>query len=246
MFGDVVRPSVRLGSRSWYTVSLSIAAHVAIAAIVIVVPLMATDVLPTPSAALASFVAPPPPPVPPPPPAAQSPTQKQMTVAPVNQALAPVQPPDQIREESPLPSVPLTTPGVSEGFPTGVPGGTGTVTPIPPLPPPPAAPEPVRPGGKVKHPTKTKDVRPVYPTIAQSNRVEGRVIIEAIIGVDGRVRDARVLRSIPLLDRAALDAVMQWQFTPTLLNGVPVPVIMTVTVNFTLQQPDPFEALAGG
>ena len=84
-------------------------------------------------------------------------------------------------------------------------------------------------------PTKTKNVQPVYPPIAQSARVQGVVIIEATIGADGRVKDAKVLRSIPLLDQAALDAVKQWQFTPTLLNGVPVPVIMTVTVNFTLQ-----------
>ena len=59
--------------------------------------------------------------------------------------------------------------------------------------------------------------------------------IEATIGPDGAVKDAKVLRSIPLLDQAALDAVRQWVFTPTLLNGVPVPVIMTVTVQFTLQ-----------
>ena len=94
---------------------------------------------------------------------------------------------------------------------------------------------PVRVGGNIKTPTKTKDVKPVYPPIAQSARVQGVVIIEATIGPDGRVKDAKVLRSIPLLDQAALDAVKQWQFTPTLLNGVPVPVIMTVTVNFTLQ-----------
>jgi protein TonB len=78
-------------------------------------------------------------------------------------------------------------------------------------------------------------VNPVYPPIAQSARVQGVVIIEAIIGPDGRVTEAKVLRSIPLLDAAALDAVKQWVYTPTLLNGVPVPVIMTVTVNFTLQ-----------
>ena len=78
-------------------------------------------------------------------------------------------------------------------------------------------------------------MRPVYPPIAQSARVQGVVIIEATIGPDGVVKDARVLRSIPLLDQAALDAVRQWVFTPTLLNGVPVPVIMTVTVQFTLQ-----------
>ena len=75
----------------------------------------------------------------------------------------------------------------------------------------------------------------MYPAIAQSARVQGVVIIEATIGPDGAVQDAKVLRSIPLLDAAALDAVKQWEFTPTLLNGVPVPVIMTVTVNFTLQ-----------
>ena len=99
-------------------------------------------------------------------------------------------------------------------------------------PPPPA---PVRVGGNIKPPTKTKDVRPVYPAIAQSARVQGVVIVEATIGPDGRVAEAKVLRSIPLLDAAALDAVRQWQFTPTLLNGQAVPVIMTVTVNFTLQ-----------
>jgi protein TonB len=93
----------------------------------------------------------------------------------------------------------------------------------------------VRVGGNIKPPTKTRDIRPTYPAIAQSARVQGIVIIEATIGPSGKVTDAKVLRSIPLLDQAALDAVKQWQFTPTLLNGVPVPVIMTVTVNFTLQ-----------
>ena len=82
---------------------------------------------------------------------------------------------------------------------------------------------------------RPSDVKPIYPAIAQSARVQGVVIIEATIGPDGKVQDAKVLRSIPLLDQAALDAVRQWEFTPTLLNGVPVPVIMTVTVNFTLQ-----------
>ena len=64
---------------------------------------------------------------------------------------------------------------------------------------------------------------------------QGVVNIAATMGPDGKVKDARVLRSIALRDQAALDAVRRWEFTPTLLNGVPVPVIMTVTVNFTLQ-----------
>jgi len=105
----------------------------------------------------------------------------------------------------------------------------------PPPPPPPPPPAPVRVGGAIKQPSKIKDARPVYPPIAQSARVQGVVIIEAVIGPDGHVQEAKVLRSIPLLDAAALDAVKQWQYTPTLLNGQPVPVIMTVTVNFTLQ-----------
>ena len=99
----------------------------------------------------------------------------------------------------------------------------------------PATAAPVRVGGAIKPPTKVKNVNPVYPPIAQSARVQGVVIIEATIGVDGKVQDAKVLRSIPLLDAAALDAVKQWVYTPTTLNGQPVPVIMTVTVNFTLQ-----------
>ena len=75
----------------------------------------------------------------------------------------------------------------------------------------------------------------MYPAIAQAAKVSGMVIIEATIGADGRVKNARVIKSVALLDQAALDAVKQWQFSPTRLNGVPIPVIMTVTVNFTLQ-----------
>jgi TonB family protein len=95
--------------------------------------------------------------------------------------------------------------------------------------------QPVRVGGNVRTPTKIKDVRPAYPPEAQAARVQGVVILETVIDDQGNIANARVLRSIPLLDSAALTAVSQWQFTPTLLNGTPVGVIMTVTVNFTLQ-----------
>ena len=83
--------------------------------------------------------------------------------------------------------------------------------------------------------TKVKDVPPAYPPIAQSRRVQGVVALEAVIGLDGRVTNVDVLRSIPLLDGAAVSAVLQWEYTPTLLDGVPVPVIMTVTLTFTLE-----------
>ena len=90
-------------------------------------------------------------------------------------------------------------------------------------------------GGQIKAPNQIRKVQPQYPSIAQSARVQGVVILEATIATDGHVQDVKVLRSIPLLDQAAVDAVKQWLYTPTTLNGVPVPVVMTVTVNFTLQ-----------
>jgi protein TonB len=89
-------------------------------------------------------------------------------------------------------------------------------------------------GGAIKPPTRTKQVTPAYPPDAQAAGVQGIVIMEATIGADGKVTDVRVLRSIPLLDKAAMDAVRQFEYTPTLVNGVAVPVLMTVTVNFTL------------
>ena len=94
---------------------------------------------------------------------------------------------------------------------------------------------PVRVGGDIKAPLKRVDVKPVYPPLAQESRVQGVVILEAMIDPEGNVADAKVLRGQPLLNDAAVEAVRQWRYTPTLLNGVPVPVIMTVTVSFTLQ-----------
>jgi len=82
---------------------------------------------------------------------------------------------------------------------------------------------------------KIRDVRPVYPDDAMAAKVMGVVIVEAIIDPDGTIADARIVRSVPMLDDAALSAVRQWKFTTTLLNGEPAAVIMTVTVNFTLQ-----------
>jgi TonB family protein len=94
----------------------------------------------------------------------------------------------------------------------------------------------LRVGGNIRTPRKVKDVRPLYPQEARDAGVQGVVIIEMRVEADGRVGSARVLRSIPLLDQAALDAVQQWEFEPTLLNGAPIAVVMTVTVQFTAQQ----------
>ena len=86
----------------------------------------------------------------------------------------------------------------------------------------------------IRAPQRIVNVTPVYPPIARSAHVEGVVIIEATIDETGNVVRTGVLRSIPLLDDAAIAAVRQWKFSPTLLNGIAVPIVMTVTVNFTL------------
>lgn len=90
----------------------------------------------------------------------------------------------------------------------------------------------VRVGGAVRNPVKTKDVAPVYPAVAKSARVGGTVQVELTIDADGKVADARVVKSVPLLDQAALDAVKQWEYTPTRVKGVAVPVIVNVAINF--------------
>ena len=94
---------------------------------------------------------------------------------------------------------------------------------------------PVRLYGEVKAPKLIKQVDPIYPEIARQARVEGIVIIEAVTDIYGRVQTMKVLRSIPLLDQAALDAVRQWVYEPMIINGRPRGVIFTVTVRFTLK-----------
>ena len=112
--------------------------------------------------------------------------------------------------------------------------GGGTPTAQPPLAPWPAAEGAYRIGGSIAPPGRTKDVKPTYPREAQRAGVQGIVIVELLIGPNGKVRDAHVLRSVPPLDKAALDAVRKWEFTPTMVNGVAVPVVMSATLTFTL------------
>ena len=139
----------------------------------------------------------------------------------------------------PVPVIMTVTVNFTLGAPQGVAGREGAFSAPPPPPPPPPPPvdgqTPIRVGGTVKPPKKLRNVEPVYPADAEANRVQGVVIIEATIDPVGNVSNARVLKGLPALDQAAIDAVQQWQYEPTMLNGVAVPVIMTVTVNFTLQ-----------
>jgi len=210
---------------------ISIAAHAVVLAAWLIVPLFATELPDPPGRALPAYV----PVTLPPPPAPPAHHDAVPHKAPsANPNVAPTEAPSKI-----VPERIVETPESgfeADGAIDGIPGAIAMRVESAPPPPPPAVDKvPLRPGGQIQPPRKLKDVAPIYPQIALSARREGTVIVEAIIGEDGRVQQARVLRSVQLLDEAALTAVRQWVFTPTRLNGEPVPVVMTVTVTFRLQ-----------
>jgi protein TonB len=212
-----------------YTIAVSIVVHAVAVCALIITPLLATDQLPEPRTAT-EFVQVVAVPTPPPPPAPPAPTP---STAPPRAEAAPLAAPDGIEPEmtiEPQPDAPPVDGGVISFGDCNC-----AVEAVPPSPPP-ALQTPIRHiGGDIKPPQKLTEVAPVYPPLARAARVEGVVILEAVIGEDGVVRDIRVLRSVPLLDAAAMEAVRQWLFTPTRLNGEPVPVVMTITVAFTLR-----------
>jgi periplasmic protein TonB len=219
-------------ARRYAMLPVSIALHAAAAVTFVIIPLAADGDLPDPAALFkASFVKAQP--LPPPPERAPVPAARA-----VNTTAAPTVAPATIEpERAPEPTGPPDM---------GVPGGIGlsssipeagfrtTFEPPPPPPPPPPTPTLVKVGGLVREPRRLVNVSPVYPPLARSARVEGTVMLEAIINEAGIVEQLKVVRSVALLDQAAIDAVRQWRYTPTLLNGTPVSVVMTITIRVTL------------
>ena len=209
------------------TLTISIIVHVVAVCAAVIAPLLATDELPAPRTAL-EFIQVLPLPEPPAPPPRTVARAKVDTPRP---DAAPLDVPNGIAPE------PVVDP-IDDRFTNdnGVIafGDSGAIVTEATPPPPPSPPRPPLPhvGGNIKPPQKVVDVAPVYPPIALAAGIEGVVILETVIAADGSVRDVHVLRSIPLLDAAAVEAVRQWRFMPTLLNGEPVPVVMTVTVAF--------------
>ena len=243
----------RAPHRSSVPVLISTAAHVVVVGVVLAIPILYVSAelprVPDMVAFVVSTAPSPPPPPPPPPPAPAATPSKPKAIAPVptaNPRAAPVEAPREIVEEMPVDT------GSTEGVPGGVEGGvTGGVVggvvgglvselppPLPPPPPPPSPPPvaraPVRIGGELKAPALVERVEPKYPSIAIRAQVQGVVILEAVVDPRGRVEDVRVLRSIPLLDKAAIAAVRQWRYSPLLLNGMPERFVLTVTVSFSL------------
>jgi protein TonB len=229
---------------------------------VIIVPLLMPQTIPEREllVTLVSPIGPPPPPLPPPVevPVAAAPKAVQPQARPVapDALVAPVVIPKEVAKIVEAPLVPVI--GVVGGVPGGVPGGiTGGVLggilsantaappamapPPPPPPPPPKAVEPpvqpVRVGGLVQEPKVIRMVPPVYPPLASRARVSGTVILEATLTAQGTVEEIRLVSGHPLLIQAAIECVKQWQYEPTYLNGVPVPIILTAKVHFLKAAP---------
>lgn len=219
------------------SVPISIALHLVALVLFLIIPLTANMILPDPATHLPDYMRVAPMPPPPPPPAAR--VRPAGTPAPrpsIDPAPTPTAAPDAIRPEA---AAPGPIPEIAIGSPHGVDGGVGlapagaAIVLQPPAPPRPAG--PVRVADLPVSPRKIADARPVYPEIARAARREGTVILEAVLDTNGRVTQLRVIKSEPLLDQAALDAVRQWRYTPSLYGGHPVSVLMTITVRFSLQ-----------
>jgi protein TonB len=197
-----------------YTVLLSVVVHTVAVGFAVIAPILATNELPEPRR-ITEFVVVHPvvPPQPQRPRAAQPLPRTSADAAPLEEPKS-IEPERIAAAAEPFEAPDAVVTGV-------VSGGPGLIPEPTPPPPPPAAP-PIRVGGAVRPPQKLVHVAPEYPDIARASRTSGIVILEAVIGEDGHVRDVRVLRSVPLLDDAAVRAVRQWQFAPTLLNGQPV------------------------
>jgi protein TonB len=233
----VTAPAPRAGLEG-LSAGLSIGVHVLAILGILVVPLLLDAPLPGQQLETRAFFASPldlapPPPPPPPPPARTEARPRPPSSAKPAQFFAPATTPVDAIAESGL-DLGLDG-GVPGGVEGGVPGGVvgGVIGGLPDAPAPPAA-KPVRVGGAVKEPRKLKDVRPVYPNIAVQAHIHGIVILECTIDATGRVVDAKVLRGNPVFIDAAVAAVRQWVYTPTLLDGQPVSIMMTVTVQFRL------------
>jgi protein TonB len=226
--------------------SLSLVFHGLLVAAVTIVPLLYYQGLPDPEGAVRAFfvapleIAPPPPPPPPPARAASARPPRAVPSAPslpTASFVAPIEIPDELPPET------MGDFGVEGGVPGGVEGGVpggvlgGVVGGLLNAPPAPAPVKVVRIGGAIVAPKVVRRVAPVYPLLAVQARVQGIVVIEAQVGVNGYVKTARVLTANQILEEAALDAVRQWRYQPLLLNGEPTEFILTVTITFNLMDP---------
>jgi protein TonB len=245
MFEEMVisSPNPKKTNKPW-TVVLSMVFQVAFLGILILIPLIYTEALPKTMMAT-MLTAPPPPPPPPPPPAAVQVVhvKPQAHLMDAGKLVQPKVIPKEVKiiKEEAEPDVSV---GMAGGVPGGVAGGSmggvlgGVIGGMGGAPPPPRPHQtgPLRVGGNVQAARIINRVQPSYPPLARQTRISGTVRLHAIIGKDGTIQQLEVMNGHPLLQQAALDAVRQWRYQPTLLNGEPVEVDTTIDVIFSLNQ----------
>lgn len=220
--------------------------HIAIIGLLVIVPLYTTATIRLGDYRETALLAPPPPSAPPPPPAANA-VAAHIThpKAKLNYTMQKLTAPTAIPKKVSSYSDNVAEPapelgGVAGGIPGGVIGGVtngvvgGTGTALPPTPPPKPVQKIVRVGSNLKAPRQTYSVDPVYPPLARETHVAGTVIVDAVIDEHGNVVQTRVVNGHPLLIEAALNAVRQWKYEPTSLNGQPISVELQVQAHFNL------------
>ena len=236
MFDDLLESTneKKKTNKGW-SVILSGLVQTVILGVLVLIPLIYTEALP--KAMLSTLlIAPPPPPPPPPPPAVVKTVIK--PVARLIQSGKLMQPraiPKEVAvfKEAELPPDVINNAGATGGVFGGIPG-QGLIGAALPPPPKATAPSRIKQGGNVTAASIVTQTRPVYPALARQARIQGNVILHAIIDKDGKVAQLEVVSGHPLLVQAALDAVKQWRYKPTLLNGDPVEVDTQITVTFTM------------
>ncbi len=240
MFDELVESSAvkKKTNKSW-AVALSVVVQSLILFVLILIPLIYTQALP--KAMLSTLLIAPPPPPPPPPPPQAAPVKVVKPVARLltqGKLMAPRAIPKDVAvfKEAELPPEPVAGNGVLGGLGGGdILGGLGGgSSAYAPPPPPKAAPSRIKLGGQVQAAKIVAQPQPLYPALARQARIQGNVVLHAIIDKDGRVGQLEVVSGHPLLVQSALDAVKQWRYQPTQLNGDPVEVDTTITVTFVL------------
>src|SRR5271167_3954388 len=242
MFEDsLVESGGKLRTKRGATTILSFVLQVLFVGILVLLPLIFTEALPKQQ--LMTFLVAPPPPPPPPPPPAAAPVHvvKPQTELDNGQLRTPTAIPkkiEMIKEDEPPPSTGVA--GVVGGVPGGVPGGAmggvlgGIIGNAPTVTPKAANPQRVRVSQGVSQGLLIRQVKPVYPALARSARIQGTVVLQAVISKDGSIENLHLVSGHPMLAPAAIDAVKQWKYKPYFLNGEPVEVETTINVNFTL------------
>jgi protein TonB len=242
MFEDsLLESGGRLKTKRGRTTTFAIILEIALIGVMVLMPLIFTEALPK-QQLMTFLVAPPPPPPPPPPAAAPVKIVKQIQTDIVNGALrTPTKIPQKvqmIKEDEAPPA--MASAGVVGGVPGGIPGGQmggvigGIISSTPVAVPKVATPQRVRVSQGVVSGLKVRDVKPNYPPLARQARIQGTVVLHAVISKDGSIENLTLVSGHPMLAPAAIDAVKQWKYKPYLLNGEPVEVDTEVQVNFTL------------